>query len=121
MPVDETEAAFENEFWDHWEAGIYVEVTSGEPLFASDDKHDAGMGPLTTLCKVRFLRIADLIAWGSILNFGSKAGTDGIFTIGRCADAAGGWLPTAQTLHNREFCYILFSLWIVGKVPNSYT
>ncbi len=44
MPVEETEAAFENEFWDHWEVGIYVEATSREPLFASYDKYDAGNG-----------------------------------------------------------------------------
>jgi peptide-methionine (R)-S-oxide reductase len=30
-----TEPAFENEFWDHKEAGIYVDVVTGEPLFAS--------------------------------------------------------------------------------------
>ena len=28
-----TERPFENEFWDHEEPGIYVDVVSGEPLF----------------------------------------------------------------------------------------
>ena len=78
MPVDETEAAFENEFWDHWEAGIYVEVTSGEPLFASDDKHDAGMGPLTTLCKVRLLRVA-------VIGASSSIGQSGLVAVVRYA------------------------------------
>ncbi len=39
-----TEPAFRNEFWDHHEAGIYVDVVSGEPLFASTKKFDSGCG-----------------------------------------------------------------------------
>jgi peptide-methionine (R)-S-oxide reductase len=39
-----TEPAFNNEFWDHKEAGIYVDVVSGEPLFASTKKYDSGCG-----------------------------------------------------------------------------
>ncbi len=39
-----TEPAFENEFWDHKEAGIYVDVVTGEPLFASTSKFDSGCG-----------------------------------------------------------------------------
>ena len=39
-----TEPAFHNEFWDHEEAGIYVDVVSGEPLFASTRKFDSGCG-----------------------------------------------------------------------------
>lgn len=39
-----TEPPFRNEFWDHHEAGIYVDVASGEPLFASTDKFDSGTG-----------------------------------------------------------------------------
>ena len=39
-----TEPPFRNEFWDHHEAGIYVDVVSGEPLFASTDKFDSGTG-----------------------------------------------------------------------------
>jgi peptide methionine sulfoxide reductase msrA/msrB len=39
-----TEPPFRNEFWDHHEAGIYVDVVSGEPLFASSDKFDSGTG-----------------------------------------------------------------------------
>jgi methionine-R-sulfoxide reductase len=39
-----TEPAFRNEFWDHHEAGIYVDIVSGEPLFASNDKFDSGTG-----------------------------------------------------------------------------
>lgn len=40
----ETEPAFRNEFWDHHEAGIYVDIVSGEPLFASFDKFESGTG-----------------------------------------------------------------------------
>ena len=39
-----TEPAFRNEFWNHHEAGIYVDVVTGEPLFASTDKFDSGTG-----------------------------------------------------------------------------
>jgi methionine-R-sulfoxide reductase len=39
-----TERAFQNEYWDNHEAGIYVDVVSGEPLFSSLDKYDSGTG-----------------------------------------------------------------------------
>jgi methionine-R-sulfoxide reductase len=39
-----TEPAFRNEYWDNHEAGIYVDVVSGEPLFSSLDKYDSGTG-----------------------------------------------------------------------------
>ncbi|MFQ5620976.1 MAG: peptide-methionine (S)-S-oxide reductase MsrA [Candidatus Nanoarchaeia archaeon] len=39
-----TEPPFDNEYWDHKEEGIYVEVVSGEPLFSSKDKYDSKSG-----------------------------------------------------------------------------
>ncbi|MBH0229505.1 peptide-methionine (R)-S-oxide reductase MsrB [Halobacillus yeomjeoni] len=39
-----TEKPFENEFFDHEEEGIYVDIVSKEPLFSSKDKYDAGCG-----------------------------------------------------------------------------
>jgi peptide-methionine (R)-S-oxide reductase len=39
-----TERPFYNEFWDSKEAGLYVDVVSGEPLFTSLDKFDSGCG-----------------------------------------------------------------------------
>jgi methionine-R-sulfoxide reductase len=39
-----TERAFENEYWNNHEPGIYVDVVSGEPLFSSADKYDSGTG-----------------------------------------------------------------------------
>ncbi|GJL74788.1 peptide-methionine (R)-S-oxide reductase MsrB [Nitrosomonas sp.] len=39
-----TEPPFQNEFWDNKEAGIYVDIVSGEPLFASIHKFDSGTG-----------------------------------------------------------------------------
>lgn len=41
---DATERAFDNEYWDHKEDGIYVDVVSGEPLFSSTHKYDSGSG-----------------------------------------------------------------------------
>jgi len=39
-----TEPAFRNEYWDNKEPGIYVDVVSGEPLFASINKYDSHTG-----------------------------------------------------------------------------
>ena len=39
-----TEKPFTGEYDDFYEAGIYVDVVSGEPLFSSKDKYDAGCG-----------------------------------------------------------------------------
>jgi peptide-methionine (R)-S-oxide reductase len=39
-----TEPAFRNEFWDSHDAGLYVDIVSGEPLFASTQKFDSGCG-----------------------------------------------------------------------------
>jgi peptide-methionine (R)-S-oxide reductase len=41
---DGTERPFENEYWDNKEPGIYVDVVSGEPLFASTDKFESHSG-----------------------------------------------------------------------------
>jgi len=39
-----TEKPFTNQYWNHKEAGIYVDIVSGEPLFSSLDKYDSGCG-----------------------------------------------------------------------------
>ena len=39
-----TERPFDNEYWQHEEIGLYVDIVSGEPLFTSMDKYDAGCG-----------------------------------------------------------------------------
>jgi methionine-R-sulfoxide reductase len=39
-----TEMPFRNEFWNNHEAGIYVDIVSGEPLFSSLDKFESGTG-----------------------------------------------------------------------------
>jgi peptide-methionine (R)-S-oxide reductase len=39
-----TEPAFSNEYWNNKEPGIYVDVVSGEPLFASVNKFESGTG-----------------------------------------------------------------------------
>jgi len=41
---DHTEPPFRNQYWDHKEAGIYVDVVSGEPLFAATQKFDSACG-----------------------------------------------------------------------------
>ena len=39
-----TEPPFRNDFWNNHEAGLYVDVATGEPLFSSTDKFDSGTG-----------------------------------------------------------------------------
>jgi len=39
-----TEPAFDNQFWNNHEPGLYVDIVSGEPLFSSLDKFDSGCG-----------------------------------------------------------------------------
>ncbi|MCY7892654.1 peptide-methionine (R)-S-oxide reductase MsrB [Bacillus vallismortis] len=39
-----TEPPFQNEFWDHQEEGLYVDIVSGKPLFTSEDKFDSHCG-----------------------------------------------------------------------------
>jgi peptide-methionine (R)-S-oxide reductase len=41
---DATERPFDNAYWDNKEPGIYVDVVSGEPLFASFNKFESGTG-----------------------------------------------------------------------------
>ncbi|WP_101772970.1 peptide-methionine (R)-S-oxide reductase MsrB [Peptostreptococcus faecalis] len=41
---DMTEVPFENEYYNNFEKGIYVDVVSGEPLFSSTDKFNSGCG-----------------------------------------------------------------------------
>jgi len=39
-----TEYAFNNEFWNQFEKGIYVDIVTGEPLFSSSDKFESSCG-----------------------------------------------------------------------------
>ena len=39
-----TEPSFDNEYWNHNNAGIYVDIVSGEALFSSMDKYQSSCG-----------------------------------------------------------------------------
>ncbi|PAQ14057.1 methionine sulfoxide reductase [Bacillaceae bacterium SAOS 7] len=54
-----TEPPFHNEFWNHTEEGIYVDIISGEPLFSSLDKYDAGCGWPSFTKPLRRMEIAE--------------------------------------------------------------
>lgn len=41
---NKTEPPFQNAYHDHFEKGIYVDITTGEPLFISTDKFESGCG-----------------------------------------------------------------------------
>ncbi|MBR2834450.1 MAG: peptide-methionine (R)-S-oxide reductase MsrB [Coriobacteriales bacterium] len=41
---DGTERAFTGEYWNTFEAGIYVDIVTGEPLFSSSSKFESGCG-----------------------------------------------------------------------------
>ncbi|MEG0069151.1 MAG: peptide-methionine (S)-S-oxide reductase MsrA [Cetobacterium sp.] len=42
--LGDTERAFHNEYWDFFKPGIYIDITTGEPLFSSKDKFDSQCG-----------------------------------------------------------------------------
>ncbi len=54
-----TEPPFQNEFWSHTGEGIYVDIISGEPLFSSTDKYDAGCGWPSFTKPIRRTEIAE--------------------------------------------------------------
>lgn len=39
-----TEYPYQNEFWNHFAKGIYVDIVTGEPLFSSTDKYESSCG-----------------------------------------------------------------------------
>lgn len=39
-----TEPPFQNEYYNHFEEGIYIDITSNQPLFISTDKFESGCG-----------------------------------------------------------------------------
>ena len=41
---DATESPYTGEYWNSFEEGIYVDITSGEPLFSSKDKFNSSCG-----------------------------------------------------------------------------
>ena len=41
---NDTEPPFENEYWNTKREGIYVDITTGEPLFSSKDKFPSACG-----------------------------------------------------------------------------
>jgi methionine-R-sulfoxide reductase len=54
-----TETAFRNEYWNNERAGIYVDVITGDPLFSSTDKFDAGTGRPTFTKPIRQDRVTE--------------------------------------------------------------
>lgn len=42
--LDDTEAAYSNDYWDLFEPGIYVDIVTGEPLFSNREKYDSKCG-----------------------------------------------------------------------------
>lgn len=41
---NDTEPPFKNDYYNEYRRGIYVDITTGEPLFTSSDKFEAGCG-----------------------------------------------------------------------------
>ena len=60
-----TEPAFDNDYWDNHESGIYVDIVSGEPLFSSADKFDStGVRYCIDSASLRFITASQLEAQG---------------------------------------------------------
>lgn len=58
---DATEPPFRNEFYDHHAVGLYVDVTTGEPLFSSRHKFDSGTGWPSFTQPVEAGRVVDVV------------------------------------------------------------
>lgn len=59
-----TERPFQNEYYDHFDEGIYVDILSGEVLFTSLDKFDSHCGwPSFTKPVNPLIEIKDLSHW----------------------------------------------------------
>jgi len=58
-----TERAFNNEYWNHKEEGIYVDIVSGEPLFSSRDKYKSGTGWPSFKCPLINNHIVEKTDW----------------------------------------------------------
>lgn len=74
---DETESPFANAYWNEKRDGIYVDVTTGEPLFSSLDKYDSGTGwPSFTkpIEKTSVVEKSDKKLWMERTEIRSKAG-----------------------------------------------
>jgi peptide methionine sulfoxide reductase msrA/msrB len=73
--LDATEPAFNNQYWDNKEPGIYVDVVSGEPLFSSTDKFESGSGwPSFTrpLVEDNIVEVEDNSLWMTRIEVRSK-------------------------------------------------
>ncbi|MCI5697446.1 MAG: peptide-methionine (R)-S-oxide reductase MsrB [Clostridiales bacterium] len=74
-----TEMAFTGIYDDFWKKGIYVDVVSGEPLFSSSDKYNAGCGWPTFSKPIR---------WKSVkYNEDNSYGMDRVEVISKMADS----------------------------------
>jgi peptide methionine sulfoxide reductase msrA/msrB len=54
-----TEPPFDNAYWNNHEAGLYVDIATGEPLFSSTDKFESGTGWPSFTRPVETGRVAD--------------------------------------------------------------
>ncbi|SIR03816.1 peptide-methionine (R)-S-oxide reductase MsrB [Halanaerobium kushneri] len=73
--LNATEPAFNNQYWDNKEPGIYVDVVSGEPLFSSTDKFESGSGwPSFTkpLVEDNLVEVEDNSLWMTRIEVRSK-------------------------------------------------
>jgi len=72
-----TEPPFQNSYWDNKQAGLYVDIVSGEPVFSSVDKFDSGTGWPSFTKPVRsenIVEIEDRNIWSVRTEVRSKAG-----------------------------------------------
>ncbi len=56
-----TEKPFDNKFDSHFKKGIYIDITSGKPLFSSSDKYNSGCGWPAFSKPIDTLEITELV------------------------------------------------------------
>lgn len=87
-----TERPFTGEYWDNHEPGIYVDVVSGEPLFASVDKFESDTGwpsftkPVDTANVVEKRDLSHLMVRTEVRSASGDSHLGHVFTDGPRAD-----------------------------------
>lgn len=82
-----TERPFDNEFWNQFEKGIYVDVVTGEPLFSSTDKFESGCGWPAFPSPLKLRQLWSFLTTAMECSARRYAAVQGIPIWGMCSEA----------------------------------